>query len=298
MVRWVVVFMLALAVAGCGRPAPLAGNGGSPVPVGPACAPPAVPDGSQQDRQAIPDGFATAAVQRCRTEVRDVPGRGKWNVEITERADTPAADLVAQLRRPSDPLTAGPCTMELVPPPVFLLVDAAGRTVLPAVPTDACGKPRAEVRAALDALPFHTLSEKQVNQVQSQESVDSGCAQQWKDMLRIDLGRARPAAATGPLWPEPVSSIRVCVYGSDQASGGKLAGTRTVTGSAATALAGALGGAGAAASCPADHTRFAVLTAAGTGSWAIAELDGCLRLLRPDGTLGQLDRDVVAKLAG
>jgi hypothetical protein len=295
--RWMIcVFAVVLVVAGCGsKTVPAAA--GPPVWVEPSC-----PEkqelfpGGSVTRGSIPADFGTAWVLRCRTDVRDLPGKGKWQVQITERADTAAPELMEQLRKPSDERSEGACTLDFVVPPYFVLVDAGGKAILPAVPADGCGKPRQSALRALEALPFRAISETPLNQVQTPESAATGCASSWKDMLTISADSAEPGPAA-PLWSRPVSTFRVCVY--DRISGGQLpvgqfSSARELTGEPARALLTALNAAGPAAACSAPHTRFAVLTAEGVADWATVELDGCHRLLRPDNTFGQLDAATAA----
>jgi hypothetical protein len=333
MTRWragLGLLTLVLAVSGCGRNAPVGAGGpvsgrpgpqfttqaGPPDPavadpVPPELRPPAWVDANcppeaynfdplpQANRGRLPDEFVTAWVLRCRTETRDVPGQGKQAFRITERADTPAAELVAQLRRPSEPRTSGGCLAYGVGVPYFALVDAGGRALLPAVPADECGRPRREALQELQKLSFTPVSETPAGQAQSQTSVETGCPDKWKDMVTIEADRAKPGPAR-PLWPGTRSSVRVCGY--DQMSGkdvpgGQLRSGRTISGPAAADLLVALDKAGPAAPCALPHSRFAVLTTDGTNIWAMAELDGCHRLLRPDNSLGQLDDRLVASLS-
>jgi hypothetical protein len=217
-------------------------------------------------------------------------------VLLTQRADTPAEDLLAQLRQPSDPLAGGICADNLVLRPYFALVDTAGNAVRPTIPTDSCGQPKQVVITALDALPFHTVSTTPLRQVESQTAVETGCSQQFKDTS----AQARPGQGRLP-WPTPPTSIRVCLY--DHISGGaaptgELQSGHTLTGADATALVSALANTGAALACSAVPTRFAVLTDPQQASWVVVELDGCQRLVFPDGTLGQLNPTVIRQLSG
>ncbi|MBP2330269.1 hypothetical protein JOF56_010654 [Kibdelosporangium banguiense] len=207
---------------------------------------------------------------------------------MTEKAETPAADLVAQLRRPSEPSSNRPCTAEGIVLPYFTLINAEGKAVLPEIPADGCGKPRIEALSALNALPYKPVFESPVRQVQSQQSIDTGCDQAWKDLLTIDLNSYKPGPAT-KVWPA-AGQVRVCVYQSEGGIG-KLVAGHSVT----TDQVSALDSAGPAAPCQAKHTRFATLTA--DNAQAMAELDGCHRVIRPDQTLGQLDAASVAVLA-
>ncbi|TWP46879.1 hypothetical protein FKR81_34290 [Lentzea tibetensis] len=288
-----------LVVAGCGGKAPLGlvQTIAPPVWADPNCPPPdkdPLPGGEQVTRGSIPDGFATTWVLRCRTEVREIQGKGEWTIQIAERSDTNAQELVDQLRRPSDGPTASACTMELVVPPYFLLVDAAGRAVLPQVPVDSCGKPRIEARKALEALPFRTIAETPVVQVQSQQSMDAGCSESYKDLIAIEASSAEPGPAT-PIWRTAVGAIGVCVYETQQEVGKFVAG-HTIRDDAAKSLLAALDNAVPAAVCTAQHTKFALLSVPGEATSVVVELDGCRRLLRPDQTVGQLDESVIAMI--
>jgi predicted small lipoprotein YifL len=297
--RWMLslaTLLFVLTLAGCGKAAPPGSDGKAPVLVDPVCpdkpaALPGDPNAPRVETSVVPADFVTVAVVRCRSEVRDQPGQGKWSVQITERADSPATELVAELRKPSDARTAELCTLELVIPPLFFLLDPAGKAIAPAIPTDSCGKPRRDARAELDKLPFRTVSEKPVAQVQSPQSQGSGCADSWKDMFAIQAKDAR--RSTGSTLNTPVTTLTVCGYDKltgDQLPVGHLSGSHAIDGEAARNLLAALDKAGPAADCGAQHTRFAVLTGPNnTGGHAMVELDGCHRLLRADGSLGQLD---------
>ncbi len=268
---------------------------------GPLTIPPATktPATKTPARGGIPGDFVPAWVLRC----RGVPGTGGWSVIVTERAGaapgSPGARLVALLRRPSDP-PKGLCPAIAVHPPYVLLVDAGGRALLPAAPTDGCGLPRREVTDLLDSLPYRTLSRTRVRRPQVPTPDPSGCADAWKDLIALDLGHARPAPAR-PSWSGPVTSLRVCVY--DRISGGDLPVGRLregylLRGTPASTLRAAFDAAGPADDCATAHTRFAVVQPPARSDWAVVELDGCRRLLRPDDTLGALDRDAVELITG
>jgi hypothetical protein len=157
MSRWkpsLATILLAVTLAACGSQAP---SGNAPVRAA-AFGSPACPtaDKPGPDRGAVPDGFVTAWVLRCSStffNLRD----GETIPPVGERADTPADELVAALRKPSDPPSQGHCTAELINPPYLMLVDASGRAVAPAIPIDGCGKPRRDVLAALEKLPFRRI---------------------------------------------------------------------------------------------------------------------------------------------
>jgi hypothetical protein len=142
-----------LVLAGCGmsdqpgsRPPPSMAEPRFVEPVCPASAMPGLDE--HATGTAIPEDFEVAWVLRC----------GPAESAVTERADTTAAELLVELRRPSDPLTNGVCPTILITPPYLFLVDATGRAVHPAFPTDACGQPRESAREAVAALDFQEES--------------------------------------------------------------------------------------------------------------------------------------------
>jgi hypothetical protein len=258
--------------------------------------------GRPVDRGAVPEDFVTARVIRCRIGIRRIPDRGTWIVIVADQADTAATDLVAELRRPSDPPTGPPPGVGCATGfslPYFLLVDAAGRAIMPAVPFDSCSLPRVEALRSLEALPLHTVSETPVRPDAS--DIQTGCAKSWEDMLAIDPNLAQPQPAPAAhLWSGR-DAVNVCIYhriSGDNPSAGWLSAERTVTGVEAKVLLNALDNAGPALACTASHTSFAILSGGDTTrDTAMIELDGCLRLLRQDYTLGQLDGSTVAMLA-
>lgn len=295
--RLVVVAALVLVVAGCGAnselpvgepPAP-----GPPVWVEPVCPPEAgvgMLMGNEQPRRgAVPADFVTVSVMRCRSGRQRLAGKGEWSTAISEKADTSADDLVAQLRKPSEPHTDKPCTADYIAPPYFLLINSEGKAVLPQVPQDPCGKPKIEVRNALDALPYKLVSETPMGQSQSQLSMNTGCSDSWKDLLALDGISYQPGPAAKAL--KGSGQVRVCVFQSEGEIG-KLVSGHNVPAEQLTSLDSA----GPAAPCAAKHTRFATLTG-DSGGDAMVELDGCHRMIRSDQTLGQLDAATVAGLA-
>jgi hypothetical protein len=244
----------------------------------------------------VPPGFKVAWVLRCTTEARALPGKGEWQVLVSERADTSAAALLVALAPVPVPYQRRPCPMYRVNVPYFALVDTAGKIFTPGVPVDSCGHPLPAALAALKALPFREFSVRPLRQLESPDAQAAGCNQDYKDELSID-GLGFRSAPARPVWAT-ATTISACVYGGITIDGvptGHFQSSRTLTGSAAKALMTALNQAPAAAACATKNTRFAVLTADKTQP-ATAELDGCHRLLRPDNTLGQLTAAVTAQL--
>jgi hypothetical protein len=265
--------------------------------------PASCPDDPSQSEQPkppsgrVPDGFVPAEVVLCAVATRSYPGEGEWLVAVEQRARSGFDELLGELRRPSSPRTAQACTLELVPAPWFALVGSDGRVVRPAVPTDECRKPRREALAALQSLPYQTVAERRIRQVQSQQAIDTGCADEWKDVLVLEAGQARPGGP-GPVFDQRIDRLVVCTYrnaGGEQPPAGVLSGGREARGEQLAELLAALEGAGPARSCRRQHSAFALLRPVGGGE-AYVELDGCRRVLAPDGTLRQADAQLIRLL--
>ena len=103
---------------------------------------------------AIPEDFQVSWVLQC---VYPVSYSTQGDNPKSMRADGPAADLVAALRKPSDPPWNGACVDGFRSISTFALVDDSGRAVIPFVPVDGCRIPQNGVYAALDALRFRPI---------------------------------------------------------------------------------------------------------------------------------------------
>jgi hypothetical protein len=234
----------------------------------------------------------------CTTTTRSYPGEGEWLVAVEQRARSGIDKLLGELRRPSSPVTAEACTLEMVTVPWFALVDGDGRVVRPAVPTDECRKPRREALAALQSLPYQTVAVRRIHLVQSQQAIDTGCADEWKDVVAIEAEGARPGGP-GPVLDRRSDRLVVCTYrssGEAKLPEGVLSGGREIRGEQVAELLAALDAAGPALPCSRHHSAFAVLRPADGGEAyveAYVEMDGCRRVLAPDRTLRQADSHLV-----
>ncbi|WP_162642021.1 hypothetical protein [Streptosporangium sp. 'caverna'] len=264
------------------------------------------PKGPQPDlslpRQVLPQDFVPVQVIRCRWDSRYLPGKGLWEVVIEEHTDGPAGELMIELRHPSERSIFGQnCTLELILVDYFVVVDSAGRAVLPDLPTTVCGKPFRSALDALRRLPYRVDEQIPTRRVESEKAFRAGCGDKYTDVIltvsHLRAGTTQPQQAR-PMWNPAPKGLRVCVYRTlDKSSdmvGGSFESVRILKGRSLRTLLTALDSA-PATDCPSDHTRFAVLS---TGSReAYAELDGCRNLMRPDGTLGRLTPNAAALLA-
>jgi hypothetical protein len=245
-----------------------------------------------QPEGSVPAGFATVWVLRCSDVVRPVAGDGLWWFRIEERADNGIEPLLAALGRPDETAPPGTLCPDVgVGASSVALVDAAGRVVHPRLPREACGPAQRQVRDALAALRFRQITATRLHQEQSQRSIDTGCGQMWTDLTGDSL-IGRPAAAR-PTWRKVPEAVRVCLWQPHGSELPRLVAAGTVAGTDLAALLARLDRLPAArAACTVSHHRFATLEYVRHGwydSAAYAELDGCRRIVRPDGTLGELD---------
>jgi hypothetical protein len=299
------VLATVLLLAGCGAVGDEAGGGAaSVVPVvSPrmACSPWAA------SGRSMPAGATPTAVLRCDTRRELVRGDGEWLIEVRERA-TDVGALVAALNLPSLPRTDDPCSME-GRGPLSVLVEVGGSTLLVASPTDACGKVRLEVEAAFTALHWTEVSRRPLRRERSEAAVAGGCDVQSDEL-------ATSAAYADPDGPGPVlapsAETHVCRYRSVYPRGwsrwdwtrqnrsgpavdGEPQSGFRASESQVAEIGAKLAAAWPAAPCEAVHTSFAVIRQ-GETSLTFVELDGCHRILAPDGTLRQGDAELARLL--
>lgn len=238
-------------------------------------------------REPLPASFVPVAVLRCVTGDQTIPGKGEWETATLQRADKDLAALIAALRLP--PIARSPgmmCPDLVILPPQIALVNAAGKTLFPRLPTGGCGLIQGPVLVAVAALPWQTVSVRLVAQVQSQAEVSSGCTSAYSDpFAQSESYRRAPGAAGYAALP---SSLRICVYAAGNGTDGSqlLRGT-TVTGPAATALIDGLSSPLRLTVCTLPRAMFAVVTGlSADGPVVYVELGGCDRVYRPESLSG------------
>ncbi|MEU4474197.1 hypothetical protein [Micromonospora sp. NPDC023888] len=322
------VALLGVALGGCGASGTGSGGGDEPGPaqiveMWTSCAEAApqagailsvpktgapTPAGVDPRIGRVDPAFTPVAAVLCGREIRPGPGGGRDQV-ATERRATQLAPLLAALRLPDQESDRGvACSLEMLVPPWLALLDDQGRWLRPYLPTDACGKPRAEVRKALAELSTTLVDSRVVGQVEGPAAEAAGCAQRWTDLVWVETSNGRPgppAPATSPA----AGPLRLCVYQVPPAErgGGKPAGDFVYGGPLpAERQAGvlrALANRRAVADCATPASRFAVLRPldGGAGPDRYVELDGCRRFLiaasTGGGQVGQGD-DTLAALLG
>jgi hypothetical protein len=109
------------------------------------------PHGEVPDAGRVPDDFVAVAVLACEVDGTLRDGDGVWSAVTATRLEGDLDGLLTALRAPSA-TPAGTCSGAPGAPAVLWLVDAMGRAVRPAWPTDRCGAPQPGVTEALAGL--------------------------------------------------------------------------------------------------------------------------------------------------
>lgn len=228
------------------------------------------------------DFVPTAAVV-CNVSPQDQPGGGSDLVATEGRTDEVTA-LVAALRLPDVPRTAGDCTLELPLVPWFAVLDATGRWVRPGTPVDACGKIRIEVRKALSDLKLSTVSSRTIRTLESVEAAKAGCSQGWADMVSAEASSTRSGSYAVEI--DATGGVRLCVYrvAVEEQGTSKPAGDfeygRVLAPHQWSAIEQGLRTADPVRDCTQHAGRFALLrSVSGAGGEVYVELDGCQRVM-------------------
>jgi hypothetical protein len=87
-------------------------------------------------------------------------GRAGWEWVTVQRSSGPFDALAEALRAPAAAGTSTICPDVLNAPIVLTLTDAAGRTVMPALPATSCNRPDPAVQQAIDRLPWTTTARR------------------------------------------------------------------------------------------------------------------------------------------
>lgn len=143
------------AASGSPGPVPTITTPGTLAPAESACA--NWPAGAKKG--PLPTSFVPVEVLRCITGTKQVPGKGLYLAGTLERATSDFAPLVAALHIPSGHAQRGMmCPMLAMLPPQIVLVAKDGSMLTPIFPVERCGTIVPAVLAALNAMPWQTVS--------------------------------------------------------------------------------------------------------------------------------------------
>ena len=308
----VLAVLSALALAGCGAASDTGDVGGTP---GPTATAEVGADGhvcldllpveltsaeaaSASARPRLGTGPVGQVVVCDDLTTERVPGRGEWQVRIERRATAGVDALVAALRLPDVPSRAGvSCASYADGVPEVWVVDDHGHAVLPRWPTDVCRHLRMEAKQALSAVTWRETGRRRLQLVTPQAALDAGCEVAFKDVVAIEAGNGSPRPGSlGGLADLPGASA--CIYRvTDPTPAGTFERGARLHGAAWARLAEHLGRTPVDSTpCTASGRRFAELLLGAKGLVSI-ELDGCRRILTPDGGVRRATGAVLADLA-
>jgi hypothetical protein len=271
-------------------------------------APPSASPDPASSGQPMPADFVPVSATRCLYPIVTVPGNGSWLVRVQQRATGDGlAELARALRLPSILDNKVACAGVGREPIVLTLTDGQGHTVIPQIPHTACGDPLPDVVQAIHTLPWQETSRTNVQQVQSQLEVASGCSGRYKPVIAL-YASDRNLHGKGDFTKLPPGTVRICRYrldpgdtmtGDDNTGAyqtGVLDTAGTLDGSVSGHLLTALAAAPPAKPCTAQ-APFTVLSPDGApGPVVYVELGGCYRAADENGNLRQLDAATVALL--
>ena len=112
--------------------------------------------------------FQPVAVERCVTGFQQIPGKGEWETATLEKSTDNLAALVAVLMQP--PTRVGPdviCPEFAVIPPQLVLINSAGKQLIPNLPVGTCGTTNARVLATLASMSWQPVSVRLLAKVTS-----------------------------------------------------------------------------------------------------------------------------------
>lgn len=210
----------------------------------------------------------------CSTEDREVTGEGTWTFAVVRRVTGGLDGLLDSYATPDAPLTDGACTAEL-PDPRVVWLKMGGDVIGVRAPRDPCAKPTAPAIAAFSALTTEPLVEEKLQQASSSLADESGCSQEWKDMLSIEAGEGAAPSAVPPL-PLTGEPLVACSYSSySSPDSGELVAAKPLDASAIAAINAELAKSTADATCErAGHQLFVVMLTPDGGATYVS-VDGC-----------------------
>ena len=229
------------------------------------------------DVATLPRGITVTGARVCKQLVVPRPGLGTWQKTVTYEVVGGLDRLVRAYQRPDGRSGSGPCDLVGHIPLLVTFTTSRGQ-VEAREPRGTCGHPLESGVSVYDALTLREISSVWNSQISSQRADDTGCAEQWKDMLWVE--RHRNAATASPQLSS--GAQRLCVYRDPAPSmaGGDphLSAAGTVTPVLASTLVGHLHPA-KPSTCPSGPATYAVLgeplPGESAGDAVYVSLDAC-----------------------
>ncbi len=251
----------------------------------------------ERRRPDLPADFTPVSAVLCELGFEQVPGQGEWHVRVRHTISGDLAPLLAALRVPDEPAYDGPCTAQWDPDPALWLLDGQGRAVRPGWPRDACRHLQPRPVEIFDGLTRVESGRQRVEVTEGRDGA-SGCPTSVKNVLQLVTEDPGLVKGLGSL-PELLASERgrVCRYrveAPDAAAGTFLAGARLDGDGWRDLVRAVAAPTSTARPCTETPTEIAVVEEVAGGDPAYVELDGCRRILTPDGGLRRAGTDLVA----
>jgi hypothetical protein len=110
--------------------------------------------------------FVPVAVERCVTGFQTIRGKGEWETATLEKSTDNLAALVEVLLQPSTRVKPGVfCPEFVVVPPQVLLIDSAGKQLIPRLPMGPCGVSDSRVLGTLALMSWQPISVRLISKV-------------------------------------------------------------------------------------------------------------------------------------
>jgi hypothetical protein len=225
--------------------------------------------------------FKAVTALECDHPVRDLPGQGKWELEIRKIGVRGAAANQRYWEQPSDKIAryGGACTTNLVVLRAPIFIDASGRAIVPRTPMDSCNHPLGWPSGGPPvAIKWRVASVHKIRRVITLPTPEAHCAPSW--------GTEFPTAAAGDsaggtMFPGAPQTVQVCVYrtSGEGQEVGNLVRESWLDRQKTARLFHALKRPGPTKPCPVQRT-FAWVIAPRNDQAVEVELGGCYRVAR------------------
>ncbi|GAA3874348.1 hypothetical protein GCM10022381_16440 [Leifsonia kafniensis] len=254
----------------------------------------------------IPVDFEPVAASVCNYDTFVEDEQGSWMGATLERRVGDFTALREALGAPDDvPEQNQACDASFQSTPPLWLQDAHGATIRVAWPKDVCGRITQDARAAFAHLAVEESTFFPIRLLATRAALDAGCDGTRgfpADKLASSSDAAKPK---DPAWLAALDSadtILVCRYGTDQAAGtGRFVSAKTLDQAQSTGFAANVASATDASACTEAVGAFVVVTPKSgvnvAGPAFSVELDGCQRLISPDGIPYSAPPEVLALLS-